>query len=462
MPVPNYLEPKYTGKLTKLLPLEGRQKEFANAVLNDHCIDVHRFILGGYKDCDIVLNNNDTPLTFCVRNGRVEMLKILVLEGRANPNFPNNYGYGPLFFLFEEWRKQRIEKDPSKDSLKNILKRANDMANILLDNGGNVNARGIYGETPVHIAAGFGDATLLFTLVRYQFDPTIIDGLGNTALDVAIRQQHLECAVVLYQWPKIRREVGLGFFVNEWKPFLMDDLRHINKNPGFKEILEDLALSDRVRENKRIERLNELGTTIRFYAEDDNAEDATKAGAHLGAQGMQSLKEMKRAMMISEKKQGNKELEQELRKQRKNSMYQVGRKRSKRRRRRGTQDDEENKVVPLTYTQQRRKATVHRIITGWTEANHPPKTKADIKRLQRPLRNATSSILFRPKRTDYTKQYLASRASNLPRDLKRRTRRNRLEKSLTLPTHSDLEAEASRKRISSLRHYSMLQNQNQQ
>ncbi len=94
-------------------------------------------------------------------------------------------------------------------------------------------------------------------------------------------------------------------------------VRHINKNPGFAEILEELALQDRVRENKRIERLNELGTTIRFYAEDDNAEDATKAGAHLGEQGMQSLKEMKRAMMISEKKMGNKELEQELKKQQK-------------------------------------------------------------------------------------------------------------------------------------------------
>ena len=167
-----------------------------------------------------------------MRNGAVEMLKTLVLEGRANPNFPNNYGYGRYFFLFEEWRKQRIEKDPSKDSLKDILKRANDMANILLENGGNVNARGIYGET-VHLAAGFGDATLLFTLVKYQFDPTI-DGFGNTALDVAIRQQHLESAVVLYQWPKIRREVGLGFFVNEWKPFLMDDLRHINKTLGLR------------------------------------------------------------------------------------------------------------------------------------------------------------------------------------------------------------------------------------
>ena len=327
------------------------------------------------------------------------------------------------------------------------------MANILLENGGNVNARGIYGETPVHLAAGFGDATLLFTLVRYQFDPTIIDGLGNTALDVAIKQQHLECAIVLYQWPKIRREVSLGFFVNEWKPFLMDRLRHINKNPGFTEILEQLALVDRVRENKRIERLNELGTTIRFYAEDDNAEDATKAGAHLAEQGMQSLKEMKRAMMISEKKMGNKELEQELKKQQKAAKYQAGRKRSsKRRRRRGgkhIEDDEENQIITLTKTQQRRKSTVSRLITGWTEGKKPPKTKGDIKRLQRPLRNATSSILFRPKRTDYSLLYRASRASNLPLDGKKRTRqnnRNRLQTSLSLPTHSDLEIEAIRKK----------------
>merc|ERR1712139_698440 len=51
-------------------------------------------------------------------------------------------------------------------------------------------------------------------------------------------------------------------------------------------------------------------------------------------------------MMISEKKMGNKELEQELKKQQKAAKYQAGRKRSsKRRRRRGgkhIEDDEEN------------------------------------------------------------------------------------------------------------------------
>ena len=59
------------------------------------------------------------------------------------------------------------------------------------------------------------------------------------------------------------------------------------------------------------------------------------------------------------------------------------------------------------------------------------------------------SILFRPKRTDYSLLYRASRASNLPLDGKKRTRqnnRNRLQTSLSLPTHSDLEIEAIRKK----------------
>ena len=166
---------------------------------------------------------------------------------------------------------------------------------------------------------------------------------------------------------------------------------------------------------------------------------------------MQSLKEMKRAMMISEKKMGNKELEQELKKQQKAAKYQVGRKlSSKRRRRRGGKSmDDESQIVPLTYTQQRRKSTVAKLMTGWREGKEPPKSKGDIKRLQRPLRNATSSVLFRPKRTEYALLYRASRASNLTRDFKARTRqneRNRLEKSLTLPTHSDLEVEATRQK----------------
>ena len=47
--------------------------------------------------------------------------------------------------------------------------------------------------------ASQGDATLLFTLVRYQFDPTIIDGLGNTALHVAAARDAVEAARVLME-----------------------------------------------------------------------------------------------------------------------------------------------------------------------------------------------------------------------------------------------------------------------
>jgi hypothetical protein len=432
--VPNYLDPKFTGKVEECLPLEGVQRQFALDVIAGKRLEVYRCILGGYQDVDILINSYDTPLTYAVRKMDIEMIETLVVDGKANPNYPNAIGYSPLFYVYEEWRQQKREKDPSKRSLKDMLESVNDCLNILLENGGNVNARGVFGETPVHLAAGFGDAKSLFTLCRYQFDPAIQDGVGRTALDVACEHEHPECMIILEEWPKIRREVGLGFFIQEWKPFLLDPLRHINVTPALTQILEELALADRVRENKRVERLNELGTSIRYYAENDDAEDPTKAGAHLGEEGLQSIKEMKKAMMKTERKNGARELDLKLREIQKNQKYTSGRKTRKTRRRR-VEKSGDSEEKPLTNTQIRRKSMVDRLIKGWIPP--PPKAKKELAELERPLRSADASALFRPKRTDLFLQARAARASNLPVNLKRRLRRKQLELNMALPTHSD-------------------------
>ena len=94
--IPNYLDPKLSSKLHETPNLEGAQKQFAQDVLKGNRLEVHRAIIGGYKDVDILINQFDTPLTYAVRTANVEMIKTLVVDGKANPNFPNAHGYSSL------------------------------------------------------------------------------------------------------------------------------------------------------------------------------------------------------------------------------------------------------------------------------------------------------------------------------------------------------------------------------
>ena len=98
------------------------------------------------------------------------MTRILIKEGQADSNYPNSMGIPPLFYVFEEWREQILYKIPGKDSLITMLSRAVEMIEILGIAGANVNAVGLGGETPVHVAAGLGQARHLFLLCKFGFE----------------------------------------------------------------------------------------------------------------------------------------------------------------------------------------------------------------------------------------------------------------------------------------------------
>ena len=44
----------------------------------------------------IFVVSGKAPLTYAVRTANVEMIKTLVVDGKANPNFPNAHGYSSL------------------------------------------------------------------------------------------------------------------------------------------------------------------------------------------------------------------------------------------------------------------------------------------------------------------------------------------------------------------------------
>ena len=251
-------------------------------------------------NCDFSVNHNSTPLQQAVRVGDVRMTKLLIREGRADVNYPNSMGIPSLFYVFEEWRTQILNKDPAKESLIVLLDRAVELITLIGGAGGNVNALGLGGETPVHVAAGLGHARHLFLLCKFGFDPTLRNNVGQLAVDVARAQKKTECVIILTEFSKIKRTVELEIFRDSWKPFLLSNTdaknpRSMHVNQTTEEILHDLMLKDRVRRNDIMERNLQFGTTVKFVRDNDDVlardggdEDAAVLQTEVALQAMRN------------------------------------------------------------------------------------------------------------------------------------------------------------------------------
>ena len=258
----------------------SKQQRIITAIKSKDYRDAHALFLSADKgiESDAISINysigpHNTPLILAVRQGDVKMTRILIKEGRADPNYPNSMGLPAMFYVFDEWRTQILEKKPGRDSLNKMLDRAVELIQLLGGAGGNVNAVGLGGETPVHVAAGLGHARHLFLLCKFGFDPTLRNNIGELALDTARKQKNTECVIILTEWPKIRRTVELELFRDAWKPFLESNAndvpRSMHVGQTAKETLHELMLKERVRRNENMERTLQFGTTIKFVRDDD-------------------------------------------------------------------------------------------------------------------------------------------------------------------------------------------------
>ena len=176
------------------------QKRLLNIIHTSDYHGAHAFFLDPKietPNCNFSVGQHSTPLILAVRKGDVKMTRILIKQGHADSNYPNSMGIPALFYVFEEWREQILYKIPAKDSLITMLSRAVELIEILGIAGANVNAVGLGGETPVHVAAGLGQARHLFLLCKFGFDPTLRNNVGQLALDVARAQDRTECVIIL-------------------------------------------------------------------------------------------------------------------------------------------------------------------------------------------------------------------------------------------------------------------------
>ncbi len=72
-----------------------------------------------------------------------------------------------------------------------------EIVNLLLNHGANVDAANAHGETPLFIAASMGKKPLVARLLQLKADPSIRDINGQSAIDAAKEANHPEVVEML-------------------------------------------------------------------------------------------------------------------------------------------------------------------------------------------------------------------------------------------------------------------------
>jgi hypothetical protein len=122
--------------------------------------------------CDM---NGETPLHLAVKEGHPAVVKMLLAHG-AHADAVDIFTERPLHLVWVGCWDMSTDLDP-QCSLQ--------MVKALVSKGADVNAATAEGETPLHIAADYGDAPSVEFLVEKGADVDAEDANGNTPADLA-------------------------------------------------------------------------------------------------------------------------------------------------------------------------------------------------------------------------------------------------------------------------------------
>ena len=147
--------------------------KLSNAITKGDAKEVKRIITKGMVDMNHKLGDI-YPTFICLdamRKGNTEILKLL-LEGGADPNVADDYGWTPLHFVARALRQKYMAA----------------VAELLLDYGANPNKADQIGRTPLHYAVLYRAKEVVQVLLDREADPLKPDRNGMTPQSVSDRE----------------------------------------------------------------------------------------------------------------------------------------------------------------------------------------------------------------------------------------------------------------------------------
>lgn len=126
-----------------------------------------------------------TPLHHTAECGYVQMVEILLKEGRTDVNVRDKKGRTPLHYAAGHGHTQVVE--------------------VLLEKGADVNLQDEGGRTPLHYAADNGYTQIAEALLKGGADVDVQDKEGRTPLYYAVYYTHGEYPRLNYQHPKVAK-----------------------------------------------------------------------------------------------------------------------------------------------------------------------------------------------------------------------------------------------------------------
>jgi len=178
-------------------------------------LDAVKFLIDNQADTNIKNAAGYTPLLLAVRRegaGSLDIMKTLLLHGRAKPWVTNNNGNTALHWAAHLGRMDVVkwllgEDDlvidmPNEDGLTPLMLAAtsgkDNMVKLLLENKASYDMEGSFGRTPLEQAAHKGHARVVQLLLKNGAPwKDHKDKLGDNALDLARAQGHTQVEFLL-------------------------------------------------------------------------------------------------------------------------------------------------------------------------------------------------------------------------------------------------------------------------
>ncbi|WP_422462900.1 MULTISPECIES: ankyrin repeat domain-containing protein [unclassified Endozoicomonas] len=149
----------------------------------EHSWELVEFLLGKGARVNAEINIRGTALHLAVREGRQDVIKMLMLKRKANPGLPSIRGRSAIHYAVMD---RGFADLPTSE---NLAHRQSILVELIESKKVDINARDERGITALHIAASGGYIVMIPELLKRGADFNLLDKDNMTAYDYCNRQK---------------------------------------------------------------------------------------------------------------------------------------------------------------------------------------------------------------------------------------------------------------------------------